>query len=222
MSEHCCPAPAPSADPRYRRILWIALFVNVAMFAVELAASAISGSAALAADAVDFAGDAANYGLSIAAIAAGGVWVSRAAFAKGLAMGAFGIGVLVFCAWRIATGAAPEPITMGIVGSVALAANLLVAWMLYAYREGDANMRSVWLCTRNDALGNLAVLAAAAGVFGTGSFWPDVAVAALMASLALHSAASVVSQSRREIAAHRRRPGNDSGSVTAALRIGAS
>jgi Co/Zn/Cd efflux system component len=169
------------------------------MFAVELAASAVSGSAALAADALDFAGDAANSGLSLAAIAAGGRWVSRAAFAKGLAMGAFGTGVLLFCAWRIANGAAPESITMGIVGALALAANLLVAWMLYAYREGDANMRSVWLCTRNDALGNLAVLAAAAGVFGTGSYWPDVAVAAFMASLALHSAASILRQSRREI-----------------------
>ena len=206
MSEHCCPTPAPGADSRYRRILWIALFVNVAMFAVELAASAFSGSASLAADAVDFAGDAANYGLSLAAIAAGGIWVSRAAFAKGLAMGAFGIAVLAFCAWRIAVGAAPEVITMGIVGTLALAANLLVAWMLYAYRDGDANMRSVWLCSRNDALGNLAVLAAAARVFSTGSFWPDVAVGALMATLALHSAASILRQARREIALARAMP----------------
>ncbi len=195
MSANCCATEAT----RYRKVLWIALVVNAAMFVVELAASAISGSAALAADAVDFAGDAANYGLSVAAIAAGGAWVARAAFTKGLAMGAYGIGVLLFCVWRITTGAAPEPITMGIVGALALAANLLVAWMLYAYREGDANMRSVWLCTRNDAIGNLAVLAAAAGVFGTGSFWPDVAVAALVASLALNSAAAVVRQSRREI-----------------------
>jgi Co/Zn/Cd efflux system component len=199
MSDHCCASPAPSADPRYRKVLWIALAVNAAMFVVEIAASAASGSASLAADAVDFAGDAANYGVSLAAIAAGGIWVSRAAFAKGLAMGAFGIGVLVFCAWRITVGAAPEAITMGIVGTLALVANLLVAWMLYAYREGDANMRSVWLCSRNDALSNLAVLAAAAGVFGTGSFWPDIAVAALMAAMALHSAASVLRQARREL-----------------------
>lgn len=166
MSENCCPAPAPSADPRYRRILWIALAVNAAMFIVELWASAVSGSAA---------------------------------FAKGLAMGAYGIGVFAFCAWRIAAGAAPEAVTMGIIGTLALAANLMFAWMLYAYREGDANMRAVWLCTRNDAISNLAVLAAAAGVFGTGSFWPDVTVAALMASLALHSAVAILRQSRREI-----------------------
>lgn len=200
MSEHCCHVPAPGAGPRYRRILWIALVVNAAMFFVEIGASAASGSAALAADAVDFAGDAANYGLSLAALAAGGLWASRSALLKGLAMGAYGIGVLAFCAWRIRTGTPPEPYTMGVIGTLALAANLWVAWLLYAYREGDANMRSVWLCTRNDAIGNLAVLAAAAGVFGTGSFWPDVAVAALMASLALLSARSVILHAWAELA----------------------
>ena len=199
MSEHCCHAPAPGADPRYRRALRIALVVNAAMFFVEFGASATSGSAALAADAVDFAGDAANYGLSLAAIAAGGLWASRSALAKGLAMGSYGIGVLAFCAWRIHTGTPPEPFTMGVIGTLALAANLWVAWLLYAYREGDANMRSVWLCTRNDAISNLAVLAAAAGVFGTGSFWPDVSVAALMASLALVSARSVILHARSEL-----------------------
>ena len=200
MSEHCCPAPPPSADPRYRRILWIALAVNAAMFLVELGASATSGSAALAADALDFAGDAFNYGLSLAAIAAGGLWASRVALLKGLTMGAYGIGVLAFCAWRIHVGTPPEPLTMGIIGTLALAANLWVAWLLYAYREGDANMRSVWLCTRNDAISNLAVLAAALGVFGTGTFWPDVAVAALMAWLALVSAYSVIRRARAELA----------------------
>ncbi len=199
MSENCCP-PAPSADPRYRRILWIALVVNAVMFLVELGASATSGSAALAADAVDFAGDAANYGLSLAAIAAGGLWASRAALVKGVAMGTYGIGVLAFCAWRIQAGTPPEPITMGVIGTLALAANLWVAWLLYAYREGDANMRSVWQCTRNDAISNLAVLAAAVGVFGTGTNWPDIAVAALMASLALVSAYSVIRHARAELA----------------------
>ena len=200
MSDDCCPAPTPSADPRYRRILWIALVVNAAMFLVELGASATSGSAALAADAVDFAGDATNYGLSLAAIAAGGLWASRVALVKGVAMGSYGIGVLAFCAWRIHAGLPPEPITMGVIGTLALAANLWVAWLLYAYREGDANMRSVWQCTRNDAISNLAVLAAAVGVFGTGTIWPDVAVAVLMASLALVSAYSVIRHARAELA----------------------
>ncbi len=197
MSADCC--PTPPADAGYRKVLWIALVVNAAMFLVELAASATSGSAALAADAVDFAGDAANYGLSLAAIAAGGLWSSRAALAKGLAMGAYGIGVFAFAGWRLWLGQPPEAFTMGVVGALALVANLSVAWLLYAYRNGDANMRSVWLCTRNDAISNLAVLAAAAGVLGTSSVWPDVAVALLMAGLATSSAVQVVASARAEL-----------------------
>ena len=201
MSANCCSRTPANGGPRYRAILWIALAVNAAMFAVELAASASSGSAALAADAVDFAGDAANYGLSLAAIAAGGLWSARAAFAKGIAMGACGAGIFAYAASRVAAGTPPEPFTMGAVGILALAANLGVAWLLYAYRNGDANMRSVWLCTRNDAIGNLAVLAAAAGVLGTGSLWPDVAVALLLAGLGLRAAREVIDHARAELAA---------------------
>lgn len=205
MSANCCNHTPNGGDSRYRTILWIALAVNAAMFLIEIGASAASGSVALAADAVDFAGDAANYGLSLAAIAAGGLWASRSALAKGLAMGSYGIGVLAYCLWRIRTGTPPEPLTMGVIGTLALAANLWVAWLLYPFREGDANMRSVWLCTRNDAISNLAVLAAAAGVFGTNSFWPDVVVASLMASLALVSAFSVIAQASSELSSRRRK-----------------
>ena len=201
MSTSCCCETPANGGPRYRAILWIALAVNTAMFAVELAASASSGSAALAADAVDFAGDAANYGLSLAAIAAGGLWSARAAFAKGIAMGVFGVGIIAYAAYRVAAGTPPEPFTMGAVGMLALAANLNVAWLLYAYRNGDANMRSVWLCTRNDAIGNLAVIAAAAGVLGTGSLWPDVVVALLLAGLCLRAAREVIDHARAELAA---------------------
>lgn len=197
MSDDCCPTPPANAG--YRKVLWIALVVNATMFFVETSASAVSGSASLAADAVDFAGDAGNYALSLAALAAGGLWISRAALMKGLAMAAYGVGVVAYAGWRLWLGLPPEPITMGIVGMVALAANLGVAWMLYAYRNGDANMRSVWLCTRNDVLGNLAVLAAAAGVFGSGSVWPDVFVAAIMAGLALRSASEVIRTARAEL-----------------------
>jgi Co/Zn/Cd efflux system component len=199
MSTHCCEAPSPRPDARYRKVLWIALAVNAAMFLVEIATSAASGSAALAADAADFAGDAANYALSLAAIAAGGLWSTRAALAKGLALGTYGTAVLAYAGWRIALGTPPAAMTMGVVGTLALTANLAVAWLLYAYRNGDANMRSVWLCTRNDVLGNLAVLAAAAGVFGTGTLWPDVVVATLMAGLATHSAAQIVAGGRAEL-----------------------
>jgi Co/Zn/Cd efflux system component len=202
MSQHCCAHnPAPAQDPRYRRILWIALVLNAAMFFVELAGSAFSGSTSLAADAVDFAGDASNYGLSLAAIAAGGLWSSRAALVKGAAMAAYGIGIYIYVAWTIVEGGAPEPITMGVIGSLALAVNLGVAALLYAYRNGDANMRSVWLCTRNDAISNLAVLGAALGVFGTGTLWPDVAVALLMGSLGLWSAQEVVRRASGELRA---------------------
>ena len=90
---------------------------------------------------------------------------------------------------------------MGVVGALALAANLGVAWLLYAFREGDANMRSVWLCTRNDAIGNVAVLLAALGVFGTGTRWPDLLVAAVMAGLALAAGLSVIRQARQELVA---------------------
>lgn len=201
MSANCCNHTPANGGPRYRAILWIALAVNTAMFFVELATSIVSGSASLAADAADFAGDAVNYGLSLAAIAAGGFWASRTALLKGYAMAVYGMGVLAFTAWRVAVGEPPEPVMMGVVGTLALTANLGVAWLLYAYRNGDANMRSVWLCTRNDALGNLAVLAAAAGVFGTGTLWPDATAALLMAGLSLLSSREVIRRARAELGA---------------------
>lgn len=199
MSADCCHHEPAASGGRYRAILWIALAVNAAMFFVELGASAASGSSSLAADAADFAGDAANYGLSLAAIAAGGLWSARAAIVKGAAMGVYGLGVLAYAGWRLALGTPPDAMTMSVVGLLALAANLSVAWLLYAYRNGDANMRSVWLCTRNDAIGNLAVLAAAGGVFGTGSFWPDVAVAGLMATLAIAASLHVIAGALGEL-----------------------
>ena len=202
MSEHCCHVPPPSRnDLSYRRVLWIALIANAAMFAVELVASIFSGSTALAADAADFLGDSANYALSLGALAAGGAWLSRVALLKGAAMSMYGIGVLAYAAWRAWLGVAPEPITMGVVGTLALAVNLGVAVLLYRFREGDANMRSVWLCTRNDVIANLLVLVAAAGVVGTGTVWPDVAVAAVLAVLGLSSGRIVIRQALAELRA---------------------
>ena len=204
MSAHChdgCSSSTPpSADPRYRRILWIALFVNAAMFVVELGAGVRSGSASLLADAIDFLGDAANYGLSLWVLGMALAWRARAALVKGASMLAFGVFVAGRVAWGLWQGQPPEPLTMGAVGLLALAANLGVAALLYAYREGDANMRGVWLCTRNDALGNVAVMVAALGVFGTGSAWPDLAVAAVMATLAITGGWSIVQQARQELA----------------------
>jgi Co/Zn/Cd efflux system component len=201
MSHDCCPVPTSSTDVSYRRVLWIALFANLAMFAVELVASVWSGSSALAADAADFLGDSANYALSLGAIALGGAWVSRVALLKGAAMSLYGVAVLAYAGWRAWLGVPPEPITMGVVGVLALAVNFSVAAMLYRFREGDANMRSVWLCTRNDVIANLAVLIAAAGVLGTGTIWPDVAVAAMLAVLGLSSGRIVIRHARAELGA---------------------
>jgi Co/Zn/Cd efflux system component len=191
---------APPIDPRWRRALWIALVVNAAMFGVELVAGLQANSVSLLADAVDFAGDAANYALSLAVLSMALVWRSRAAYVKGATMFAYGLFVLARAGWLLQSGSVPEPLTMGVVGFVALLANAGVAVLLYTFRTGDANMRSVWLCSRNDALSNLAVMAAALGVFGTGSAWPDLAVAAVMAVLALTAGLSVMRQARAELA----------------------
>lgn len=197
MSDACCSHPPVS----YRRVLWIALFANAAMFLVEVVAAMWSGSSALAADAADFLGDAANYALSLGAIAIGGLWISRVALLKGLAMSLYGVAVLAYAAWRAWLGVPPEPVTMGIVGLLALGVNVGVAVLLFRFRDGDANMKSVWLCTRNDVIANLLVLVAAAGVFGTGTVWPDVAVAAILALLGLSSGRIVIRQARAELSA---------------------
>jgi Co/Zn/Cd efflux system component len=189
----------PSA-PGYRKVLWIALAVNALMFAIEIAAGLRSGSVSLLADAIDFFGDAANYGVTLAVLSLAALWRARAALLKAVSMLAFGCFVLGKTVWAAAQGVPPEALTMGVVGAMALAANLGVAGLLYAWREGDANMRGVWLCTRNDAIGNVAVMLAALGVFGTGTPWPDLGVAAVMAGLALSAGWSVFGQARKELA----------------------
>lgn len=202
MTADCCNAgcsrgaPVP---PRYRKVLWIALAANAVMFIVELVGSFHAGSAALLADAADFLGDAANYGLTLAVLAQGPLWRSRAALMKGITMGIFGAFVLGRAVWGTLTGLPPEPGTMGIVALLALATNLGVASLLYAFRGGDANMRSVWLCSRNDAIGNLLVLSAAWGVLQTGQAWPDLVVAGLMGMLGLSAALSVIRRARQEL-----------------------
>lgn len=195
-----CHGHGDAVAPGFRRVLWIALAVNALMFAVEIAAGLRSGSVSLLADAIDFFGDAANYGLTLAVLSMGLVWRSRAALVKAASMLVFGIAVLAQALWSLSKGTPPEALTMGVVGSLALAANVGVAVLLYTFRRGDANMRGVWLCTRNDAIGNLAVMLAALGVFGTGTAWPDLAVATVMSALAISAGWSVLRQARRELA----------------------
>lgn len=189
------------ASPRFIKVLWAALVINAAMFGVELWGGLGADSVSLLADAVDFFGDAASYGISLTVMSMAVVWRSRAALLKGLTMAFWGAGVLALTAWNAWTGSSPEPATMGWIGALALLANVSVAVMLYAWRDGDANMRSVWLCSRNDALGNVAVMAAALGVFGSGTAWPDLLVAAGMGLLALSAGRSVVTQALREMRA---------------------
>ncbi|SFN00081.1 cation transporter [Marinobacter pelagius] len=196
-----CSAPEPkSPAPGFRKALWIALWVNLAMFLVEGIASIQSGSVSLMADAIDFFGDSANYILSLSVLSMGMLWRGRAAMVKGLTMATFGLVVWARAIWVAQSGITPEPLTMGAVGLLALAANVSVAVMLFRFREGDSDMRSVWLCSRNDAISNIAVMGAALGVFGTGTAWPDLVVAAIMGSLAVTAGISVVRHARKDIA----------------------
>lgn len=202
MSASCCNSACQSqapASPRYRRILWIALLVNAAMFLVEVAGGLRADSVSLLADSLDFLGDAANYGISLWVLGMSLTVRARASLIKAGTMAAFGIGVLTVALWNAWSGSSPHAPVMGVIGGLALLANLGVAALLYAWRDGDSNMRSVWICSRNDALGNLAVLAAALGVFGTGQAWPDLAVAGIMATLALSGAWQVMRQARQEL-----------------------
>jgi Co/Zn/Cd efflux system component len=199
MSAHCCPPEPPAADGAYRRVLFIALLLNAGMFAFEIVMGVAAGSSSLLADAIDFAGDASNYALSLGALALVPSWRPRIALFKGLSMGAYGLIVLGITAWHTVRDTLPEAATMGAVALLAMAVNVSVAALLYRYRTGDADMRAVWLCSRNDAIANVAVLLAAAGVLGSGSGWPDWAVAGALAGLALTASVSVVKHARREI-----------------------
>ncbi|MDM7946653.1 MAG: cation transporter [Oceanibaculum nanhaiense] len=187
------------ATPAYRRVLLIVLAINAAMFAVEVAAGAVAGSVALYADALDFAMDAATYGISFWAIGRAAQTRARVALLKGSSLGLMGAGVLALALWRLFDGSPPEPFTMGAIGLLALAANVVSAVLLYRWRDGDANVASVWQCSRNDAIGNVLVCVAALGVFGTGSALPDLIVASLMAGLFLNSSFRIVRQALGEL-----------------------
>ena len=204
MAKSCCQTPEPDQNahnnPRWRLILWIALIANAAMFIVEIIAGVAADSRALQADALDFFGDAANYAISLGVAGMALAWRAKAALFKAATMLAFGLWVIGYAIYGLFIGANPEPETMGVIGTLALVVNLVVALLLFRYREGDANMRSVWICSRNDAIGNLAVIAAAVGVFGTGQAWPDLLVAGIMAGLAIWGSLEVFTQARQELA----------------------
>ena len=203
MSASCCHQhdDPQRGNPAYKRVLWIVLAINAVMFLVEIGAGVAANSASLQADALDFLGDAGSYSISLAVVGMALRYRAMAAFAKGLTMAAFGLGVIGTVVWHAMAGTVPEPITMGAIGVVALIANAACAALLYVYRDGDANMQSVWICSRNDVIGNLAVLLAALGVFGTGTGWPDLIVASIMATLAVQGAWIVMQRASNELRA---------------------
>lgn len=207
MSHDCCNAPDFAATPPglKRALLWVIAF-NATMFIVEMAAGSMAESQALKADALDFLADSATYAMSLAVLGLTLRARATAALIKGGSLAAMGLFVLGLTIWRAYTGAEPEAPVMGAIGLLALAANLTSVLFLLRFRDGDSNIRSVWLCSRNDAIGNVAVMVAAGLVWAIGSYWPDLVVAAGMAALFLHSATKIVLQASRELAFVRSRP----------------
>lgn len=201
MGKDCCEHVDEAAlrVASYRRILWAALAINAVMFITEIGAGLLAGSAALQADALDFLGDTASYGISLLVAGMALRYRAMAALLKGSSMAVFGIWVVGITAWHVASDTLPAVEAMGTVGALALVANMTCFALLWRYRAGDSNMRSVWICSRNDALGNVAVLMAAAGVFGTGAGWPDAVVAAVEAVLALQGAWTTIRSARGEL-----------------------
>lgn len=199
MACNCSHESAPmKPNSKFRTALWIALIINLTMFFVEIIGGAYAHSSALWADALDFFGDAVNYGISLAVLGASLYWRATVALIKGMTMALFGFVVIAKVIYAYLQGIPPEAITMGVIGILALIANVIAAVILYSFRDGDSNMKSVWLCSRNDAIGNVAVILAAVGVFGTGSLWPDIIVAGIMATLGVTAGYQVIKQALAE------------------------
>lgn len=202
----CAVAVVRQSDRPWRRALWIALAINAGMFMIEIAAGVSAQSASLKADALDFLGDTANYAISLGVAGWALRWRARAALAKGGSLLLLGAWILGSTAWMALRGTLPAAETMGAVGALALMANLFCAALLWRHRHGEANRRSVWICSRNDAIGNVAVVAAALGVFGTRTAWPDIAVAAILAGLGLSGGGQIMRQALAELREDRSAP----------------
>jgi Co/Zn/Cd efflux system component len=198
-------------DQRYIRVLWAVIAINATMFFVEIVAGQLAGSQALQADALDFLGDTLTYGISLAVIGQSLALRSMAAIAKGVSLLLMGLFVFGSTLYHLLVLGFPRAEIMGSIGFLALAANLTSVFLLLRYKDGDANVRSVWLCSRNDAIGNVAVMLAALGVWGSASAWPDLIVAAVMATLFLNSAIQILLQAwqeRQAVSRHASEPSN--------------
>jgi len=196
----CCnhDAQFDGVSKDYKRRLWAVIAINAVMFIVEMSAGEAAGSQALKADALDFLGDALTYGISLAVIGASLRTRALAALGKGVSLLLMGAWVFGSTVWQVFVLGVPEAQVMGVIGFLALVANLMSVALLAAYKDGDANVRSVWLCSRNDAIGNVAVMIAALGVWGTATGWPDLIVAGIMAGLFLSSAVQILRQALAE------------------------
>lgn len=201
MGADCCESSPvfEGLSPDYRRRLWAVIAINASMFLVEMGAGAFAGSQALQADALDFLGDTLTYGVSLAVIGSAVRVRSWAAFAKAISLTLMGLWVLGATAYHVLILGVPRAEVMGVVGFLALAANVTSVLLLAKYKDGDANVRSVWLCSRNDAIGNVAVMGAALAVWATATKWPDLIVAAVMAALFLTSSAKILNQALSEL-----------------------
>ena len=200
--DDCCIDKTCAVDrlrERQTGTLRLVLLVNAAMFVVELAAGLLAGSVALLADSLDMLGDALVYGFSLYVVARGPVWKARAAVAKAAVMGLFGLFVLGELVYKLLFPQLPTAETMGGVGAVALIANSVCFALLWRHRAEDINMRSVWLCSRNDLIANVSVVLAAVAVWVTLSPWPDIAVGALICAVFLRSAVLVAREARGEL-----------------------
>lgn len=200
MSADCCAPESKEVVGKRRTALWIALILNLIMFGVEIGASLLADSLSLRADAIDFLGDAANYGISLSVLGLSLRYRSFASIGKATTMGLFGIWVIASAIYNAVHGSYPHAEAMGILGFIALLVNLSVAMMLYRFKDGDSNMQSVWLCSRNDAIGNIAVMLAGGGVYLLNSHWPDLVVAIGMGILSLQSCYLVFRSARDELA----------------------
>ncbi len=204
-------------SPAYKRILVVIIAINFGMFFVEVFGGLAAGSMALLADSLDFLGDSATYTISLIVIGMPLAVRAKAGLFKGISLFAIAAWVLGSTFYRVFIDGVPEPLTMGAIGIAAFAANVISAVLLMKYKDGDSNVRSVWLCSRNDAIGNLAVILAASGIAATDAAWPDLLVAGIMGSLFIHSATKIVQQSWKELSEEKQRQNTASDNCSESL-----
>ncbi len=199
MINDCCNTGEHGWDCKYRLILWVILLINLTMFIVEAVFGLSSGSQSLLADSLDFFADTANYAISLYVLSKVISIRSKASLIKGYSMGLLGVGVLISTIYKVFFSTIPQAEVIGAVGVLALIANVSSAFLLYKYRKGDSNRASVWICSRNDAIANIAVIFAGIGVWVTNTKWPDLAVALIIATLAISGSLRIIKQAKKEL-----------------------